>query len=336
MPLQVEATDWDLTPAIDLLKSLSLSNKRSSSEVSLGAQLNEKASTHSNVSASLGDFSSLWEFLGKPNSSVILDPSASELDAGHPSKGVRWRDELDGADLEDNVEPTNLDLVASLRTQKRAARRVRAKLGAEKTELKFAAQKGSVSDTATDAESSEDLERLRRSPDRRAVIQNLLGRKAPGYKDSSSPPTSPSPPKSDITPLIKERPISYPFLWSAEELRSPSNRIQILPRDGLSSASRKVRLITTLKSHFGTESKYLSNSGLLEPAFAPLNVSKIGIHVFIDISNVCLRVPHDLRTSPDISDHDWLSRLLKSCKRYSTHDSRSARSFCISQLFTRP
>ena len=34
--------------------------------------------------------------------------------------------------------------------------------------------------------------------------------------------------------------------------------------------------------------KYLKNSGLLEPAFTPLNVSNIGIHVFVDISNISI------------------------------------------------
>jgi hypothetical protein len=210
----------------------------------------------------------------------------SELEAEITSKGVRWRDELEGGDLEDNVKPASFDTAASTRTQKRAARRARARLRAENFANLFTTEKDTVSDTVTDAESGEELERLRRSPDRKAVIQDILGRHRPNTRDTSSPPTSPSPPKSDAKPIKKEWLSSDPFVWSVEEFRSSSSRRQIVPRDGLSITARKRQLIAMLATNFPAESKYLANSGLIEPAFTPLNVSSIGIHVFIDISNV--------------------------------------------------
>jgi hypothetical protein len=289
MPPQTDGPDWDFSSAIDLLKSLSLSNtkaKPAPSSLPPPAFEHDQTLIVNNTSSHLGDFSSLWSLFGGSLNEVVHDLPLSELDAENTGKGVRWRDELIGADLEDNVEPSSFDTAASIRTQKRAARRARAKIRAEKLANLSNTEKGTVSDTATDAESGEELERLRRSPDRIAVIQNILGRHRPNTRETSSPPTSPSPPKSDIRSLKKEWPTSHPFLWSADELRTSTSRSQVVPRDGLSTTARKGKLIKMLAAHFPAESKYLSNSGLIEPTFTPLNVSNFGIHVFIDISNV--------------------------------------------------
>lgn len=292
MPLPTDGTetDWDFSSAIELLKSLSLSNNNVFPAPSKALPDNDKreeALIVNNTSSNLGDFSSLWSLFGGSLSEIVPEAALSELEAEHTSKGVRWRDEVDGADLEDNVESTPLETVASLRTQKRAARRVRARLRADGFTSKVATEKGTASDTGTDAESGEDLERLRRSPDRRSVIQNILGRQGPSARDNVSPPSSPSPPKSNIKPVDKDWPIANPFLWSANDfVRSSPFKTHIIPRDGLSPAARKARLLSMLAKDFRPELKYLSNSGLMEPAFTPLNVSTIGIHVFIDISNV--------------------------------------------------
>jgi hypothetical protein len=290
MPPQTDGPDWDLSSAIDLLKSLSLSqNEARPAPSSLPQPAFDPCQTlilNDNNSSLLGDFSSLWYLFGGSSNEVVHDIPLSELEVENTSKGVRWRDELDGADLEDNVSPSTFNTTASIRTQKRAARRAIAKLRAEKLANLSSTEKGTVSDTATDAESGEELERLRRSPDRKAVIQEMLARHRPRTRDISSPPTSPSPPKSDLRLLKKEWPISPPFLWSADGFRTSTYRSQILPRDGLSTTTRKVQLIKMLAADFPAESQYLSTSGLIEPAFTPLNVSTIGIHVFIDISNV--------------------------------------------------
>ena len=291
MPPQTDGPDWDFSSAIDLLRSLSLSNKEATPKTSSSPQRafeREQTLILNNTSSQLGDFSSVWSLFRGSLSEVTNDVPFPELDADNAGKGVRWRDELDGADLEDNVEPVSFDTAASIRTQKRAARRARARLRAEKVANASVLEKATCSDTATDAESGEELERLRRSPDRRAVIQSILGRHRPNTRDASSPPTSPSPPKSDVRPIKKEWPISDPFLWPVDEFRSSSSRSQIIPRDGLSITARKRQLIAMLSTSFPADSKYLANSGLVEPAFTPLNISTIGVHVFIDISNVSM------------------------------------------------
>jgi hypothetical protein len=294
MPPQTDAPDWNFSAAIYLLKSLSLSSHGGGPapySPAPPAVPDDQTLILNKTSSHLGDFGSLWSLFGGSLNEVVRDIPISELEAENPSKGVRWRDEVDGADLEDNVEPSSFDTVASMRTQKRAARRAKARLKARKLANKPTIGQGTVSDTATDAESSEELERLRRSPDRRAVIQDILSRRRPSTGDTYSPPTSPSPPKSDVRPIKNEWAPSNPFLWPIGEFRPSFHRMQIVPQDGLSVTARKRQLITTLTRSFPAESDYLSNSGLIEPAFTPLNVSTIGIHVFIDISNVSRNLP---------------------------------------------
>ena len=293
MSSQVDTSPWDLGPAISLLNALTTpqsSPAANTQTTSPKHKAKQQVLVPAASKSSLGDFSSLWDYLGRPqlvqeiSQYVDVDGnsiSAAELDADR-LKGVRWRDELDGADLEDNVELAPAISAASLATQKRAARRARAK---EKA-AKLAAERGGLTDTATDIESANELESLRRSPDRRSVIQSILGRPRP-QDHEGSPPTSPSPPKAELrTPLTKLDFLS-PFLWQTPTSKSPS-KYSITPQDGLTPEERKRTLITKLIRNHESEKKYLKNPGLPEPAFTPLNTSPIGIHTFIDLSNITI------------------------------------------------
>ncbi|OQV11187.1 NYN domain-containing protein [Cladophialophora immunda] len=295
MPDTQHSPSWDLNDAIRLLNSLKLKNSDSAVSHEVVIYASKDGGADDTCEGSLGDFSSLWDYLGRPHAAdeqqaaelfkyEINDEPVAEVDLNQLSKAVRWRDELDGADLEDNVEaPNNKATAAYIRNQKRAARRARAKERAEKP----VAQEKPISDT-TDLESGEELESLRRSPDRRAVIDSILGRNRPGFRDNSSPPTSPSPPKAEIRTPQRDFVVSNPFVWPATPVSTPSKNIVITPRDGLTARTRKQALITELMRRHPEEQTYLTNPGLLEPAFSPLNTSSIGIHVFVDISNISI------------------------------------------------
>jgi hypothetical protein len=321
MQSQPDKLDWDFAPAISLLNTLSLSKLRPISNVPHGTEEDDEAD---GCEYGLGDFSSLWDYLGRPrtlesepydNTTTHLQKDAfvAELNEGLLNKGVRWRDELDGADLEDNAELEPQLSAASLRTRKRAARRARA----AKRATKLASNFPLVSDTGTDLESSEELEYLRRSPDRRSIIADIIGRPRPGTRDASSPPTSPSPPKSEVRILKRERPISNPFIWQSPVALSPSNRARISPKDGLSPRARKASLISMLTTRFPDERKYLANSGLIEPAFTPLNVSDTGVHVFIDISNIMIGFHDCLKLARGISLWKRIQRVPMSFHNFS-------------------
>lgn len=291
-----ESSKWSFEPAIDLLRSAGREHANIDA-----ADSPQHTPTPIPVSSNggLGDFTDVWKHLGlieetrEPPKAIavadILLSSSIESDTTHSVKSVKWRD---GADHEASVEQQSIS-AANFRTRKRAARRARAR--ARELEAQQEAEEvASDSDTADD--SDEELESLKKSPDRRAVIANILGRPRP---TDITPPTSPSPPKNNSTvrtPLKKEWPVSNPFLWTAPGVPDPSVKPTITPIDGLTTRERKLRLLLKLGQQFPQEQKYLKNAGLLEPAFSPLNTSPIGIHVFIDMSNIsigfhdCLKV----------------------------------------------
>ena len=311
-----EIPAWDFSPAIDLLKTLSHSEPKNS--ISTTPRPPERSafsepplvlSQADDEELSLGNFSRIWEYLSVSRNGGKVDEGKSlEEDAERVAKEVRWRDEVSGADLEDNVDSTYF---VSTKTRKRAARRLQAKQRADKaasTQIN-SYEDGSDSANFTENDSGEELRRLRRSPDRRAVIQGILQQSSKDAVDLPSPPTSPSPPKQSLRVLKKDWPISNPFQWSAST-NSGSNRSQLLPLDDLSQEQRRSKLIARLAECYPSEGKYLKNKGLIHPEFTPLNTSDSGVHVFVDISNVRLRLLMGLLlVLMKHTDHDWLSRL---------------------------
>jgi hypothetical protein len=286
-----EIPAWDFSAAIDLLKTLSSSPAREVqpplpdlSEPQSGSTL--VLSQAKDEDLTLGNFNKIWDFLESTEKEDDKTQARSSTITEYVTKEVRWRDEVSGADLEDNVDIEQDITAASLRTQKRAARRARARDRAEKAASRQLTSSAAASDSDADAESEMELNHIRRSPDRRAIIQELLHGHDRRAVDPQSPPTSPSPPKETLRILKKDWPISNPFQWSASANPTSSHRNQILPLGNLSHEERKKKLIARLIESFPEEKKYLRNKGLIHPEFTPLNTSNAGIHVFIDISNV--------------------------------------------------
>lgn len=114
-----DTLSWDLDSAISLLKNLSLKSRDPSVAPQLLHPSSDGDKSHENNNVSLGDFTSLWNFLGRPYTAdeeqvsglvkyEVNNEPVAELDLNQLNKGVRWRDEVDGADLEDNVEPVKV------------------------------------------------------------------------------------------------------------------------------------------------------------------------------------------------------------------------------------
>ena len=291
---------WDFSPAIGLLKALSCSESRNASSAPL---VHSKRTSYSEPplvlsqsegeELSLGNFSRIWEYLSSSrDGGGPIERKSLEEDTEHVAKEVRWRDEVSRADLEDSADTDNVG-AASRRTRIRAARRARARERANKAALR---QIKSY-ETATENEPDQELDRLRRSPDRRAVIQDILHRPSKSAVELPSPPTSSSAPKETSRIFRKESAISNPFQWSASTSHASPHRRRIYPLGNLSHEQRVTKLITRLVGCYTSESKYLKNEGLVYPEFTPLNTSDSGIHVFIDISNVRLTLFGGLRLS---------------------------------------
>jgi hypothetical protein len=294
---------WDFDSAINLLNSLSLPKYTLDEETSSKALVLAEPQT----AGGLGNFSSLWDFLGRPHDAEEINTVAltrdgskygSDPDQPSDNRAIRWRDEVDGEDLEDSIEPPKAALsAAALRTAKRAERRARARARAEQ----LAASRAGDTDTATDYESAgEELEALRRSPDRTAIIDSILGRSRP--KPSESPPTSPSPPKGKATPR-RDWPVSEPYLFKT------SGVPVIAAREGWNPRERKQNLINLLRKQHRAQERFLKSSGLLLPEFTTLNKSSIGVHVFIDMSNIAIGFHDCLKLARGMTRDTWVRRV---------------------------
>jgi hypothetical protein len=338
---------WDFSPAIDLLRALPYS-KMNGDSTPLNAR--EKMSSTSaflvlsqpqDDPLSLGNFSRIWDFLSSSGHEETPEraPDLPNVVAEPVSKEVRWRDEVSGADLEDNVDTESGVGSASIRTRKRAARRARARGRTDNPGSSLTASCGREVGTTTDSESELESGRPRGLLDRRAVIQDILGTQRDQDLRPSSPPASGSAPKQALRLLRKEWPISNPFQWSSATSCSGKEKREIRALSNEPSEEQKSRLAERLSKSFSSEAKYLKNPGLIYPEFTPLNTSASGIHVFVDISNVsfsrCTTVDVDVSLTV-WADHDRFPRLSEAFARCPHLHSYSTRSDVFPQVLTRP
>ena len=136
--------------------------------------------------------------------------------------------------------------------------------------------------------SEKDAKDIRsKSPDRKALIHDLLGRPLP-TKDET---------KEHIKILKRSQPPVVPT--------RPVAKSQFLLQDGsiqdsyANAVAKKTKLLGMLKDRFGSEGSYLKSPELLHPSS---NISKTsqGLHIFIDASNImigfhdALKVAHSM------------------------------------------
>ena len=289
-------TAWDFSHIIGLLHTLAPHQTREDDGASATRAVflpRSKPPTPPSDTGSgpggLGNFSKLYDFLsigrieGFENKTDI---KVAELSSSlEKEKVVKWRDENDGADLEDNIEPEAIT-AASLRTKARAERRAKAKRKKAESEAQ-AAPDGSIErpPVETDTGSGESDSGNAPSPSqaaasRRAVIQSLL------YPTKAIQAVEPpkDTPRKVINNVNRDWPVSEPFLYTPVSHKSYKQDVH--PLDNLTSEARRYGLLQKLETHFPEERKYLMNQGVGNYAFNAHNVASEGIHVFVDISNV--------------------------------------------------
>ena len=119
MRVDFDGNGWDFTPAISLIHSFSLNGQNDNGHNEAHEDLKHVSDRRLHSSSSdkvgglggnLGDFATIWKYLGCP---------ADPLHENGNVKGVRWRDELDGADLADNDEKENCNGFSTLTKQQR-------------------------------------------------------------------------------------------------------------------------------------------------------------------------------------------------------------------------
>lgn len=304
--------EWDFTPVIDLIYSLSTGHDDTATKWVSPPETPERPSTPiasttglEDIKSQLGNFDKLWKFLGQPlnipppcispggtyalNVGLQNDdfPEQSLLLSPSPPKGVRWRDELGGADLEDHDDPSNgLRRVAQLTKAQRKKKRKEEFKRKQQELLLRSSGRPTFPQSPSDAESENELQSLRHSPDRRAIIQQILhGTLARSHRtDPPSPPTSTSPPKeSRISSGHVAWSISEPFPTNIPQglFASPEQASLAL------AAARKSKLIAKLNARFVNERQFLNNVSCTQHVGGNDKDGALeGVHVFVDASNV--------------------------------------------------
>ena len=288
---------WDLTPVIDLIYSLSLGRKETTINNVPERQDRELPTTpadppESDFQCQLGNFDKIWTYLGQPldvppplvvpllETDATIIPGEDSNVESTAGKGVRWRDEVEGAGLEDN------DAIGDAY---RNAKRNKSQRKKERKKASLERRDQTRDRPETDDNGSEsDTQTSRQPPDRRAVIQQILYGKSDITCDrtlTDSQPIATASPES-LRTATGQADLAAPKLHSKLSVRSaqfvPSWEQQALQI----AAIKKAQLVAILHARFVDERQYMSNVSVVHHVMTTDKCNMNGIHVFVDASNV--------------------------------------------------
>lgn len=286
MSSKLAEVSWDFTPVLDLINSLS-SGSENLAQTDVSAAESHKSPDPGSLTdelqtnTGLGDFDKLWRFLGQPSNTPsskadVLPEVNSTVDlsdaldlAAAINKGVKWRDEIQGADLADNDEIDSGTNLASLSKsqRKKARRRKRQESGAEAKYNRKALPSGSENESEVDR-------RAKRFRDRRAIIQQLIHDALPEKRKGSLGRLEQARAQSDSE--TGRRPLrgSLAAVFSSEQTGYAT------------AAEKKAKLLGKLRTKFKEEQQYLDNIGVPQRDISSDLSTGTPVHVFVDASNV--------------------------------------------------
>ncbi|SLM37069.1 PIN domain-like [Lasallia pustulata] len=317
MRSKVREGEWDFTPVIELIYSLSSGHEDAARKWTSPPETPERPSTPiastglEDIKSQLGNFDKLWKFLGQPLNDpppsvssgdrfalkLVLQntdpPEQTFLHSSSPPKVVKWRDEVEGAELEDN-DGLNHDLSVARLKQKKQERKKELKRKQQEVSLQTSGR-SVLLQSASGAEPENKLPNPRHSPDRRAIIQQIVR----GTGESPSPPASRSPPKGCIISGGHGGwPISQSFTTQAPQdvFLSPEHASLAL------AAAKKSKLIAKLNARFLNERQFITNVSFTQKLdrVSPDGALK-GVHVFVDASNIMIGVHDALKVARGLS-----------------------------------
>ncbi len=296
--------DWDFTPVIDLIYSLSSSNEYFSestswtSNASPEEQVAQNTKDRDEQGTQLGNFDKIWQYLGQPLNvpppTIPTEPSAEVIEILKTTndsalltlKGVRWRDELEGGDLADNDDIDDTPDFSGLTKEQRKKARRKLRREAEAARVtngqNVASGSENESEKETQAPPTRDTKRDTSHPSKKDVIYHILHKTIPkaepGRLRLGEPSTARIP--IDVGPW----PVAFP--------QAGAQAIQILkppPKEQstyAAAAAKKARLMTMLNERFQDEQHSLSKISSTQQVDNAGIVTAESIHVFVDASNV--------------------------------------------------
>ena len=216
--------------------------------------------------------------INKPPTAANNTPSTSQTQIEGPKKDLASPNDVDSEKdvVEDSVIAPDTDIRRSARLKAKAA----------------ALSNGAIPETRN-TELVPAEEGHRKSPDRKALIHELLGRPLPTSSETQG------------SMQLQNRP------------KPQESATRLVPKTHLSlqdgsvhdsyavAVAKKSKLLSMLKERFGKEGSYLNSPELLHPRGSSFNASQ-GLHIFIDASNImigfhdALKLAHSLPLSSRI------------------------------------
>ena len=296
--------DWDFTPAIDLIYSLSSNNESYSlttpwtSDTSPEGQVAQSTTDRLERGTQLGNFDKIWQYLGQPLNvpppTVPTEPSAEYIDifgtthngAQLTIKGVRWRDELEGGDLADNDDINDTPDFSGLTKEqrKKARRKLRREAEAARVVNRQNVASGSENESEKEIQSTptRDTKRETSHPSRRDIIYHILHRTTPKAESGRLRPGELS--TAGIPIDIGPWPVAFPQAGEkAIKILKPPTKEQ---RAYVEVATKKAKLLVMLKERFQDEQHSLSEISSTKKVDNAEIGTPESIHVFVDASNV--------------------------------------------------
>ena len=285
-----------MTPVINLIYSLSPCETRilephsseGSSSTPESPDIPIITKPPSGQATQLGNFDKIWQYLGQPVNQLPASPplacgndgaeNQDISDHGYVtrSKAVKWRDELEGADLADNDENFDPHSLSSLtKAQRKKARRRQRR--ENQTE---ALTEGRPFTSGSEDDSGKDV-KAPRTPDRRAIIHEILHGNSASESDGRRL-LSANLYKKETTTDSRSWPVALPHHTKStvETLKHQKDSTFAV------AVAKKVKLLTLLNETFIDERPYLSNISFVQPVSSSSGVLAEGIHIFVDVSNV--------------------------------------------------
>ena len=279
--------DWGFVPVHDFLRSTSLT-QRASTQVSF---VDHPLADQYDTGSHLGDFGKIWEYLGQP---LSVPPPTVRLLANEPTtpkrgdieikealdgftkgKGVRWRDELAGEDFtnKDGLGE-RMSILQFKDTEHQRARRRDELNKSKKNNPKLLA--GGIEN-----ESKNEIRTSELSQARKAIINRILhGKPEKADSDAWNLLSLPGGPQLPVNKAA----------WPGANLRvlARPTKPPVSQEESTYAvaAERKARLVKKLHERFHDERQYLNNISLIKSAANGDLSTDIGVHVFIDASNV--------------------------------------------------
>lgn len=312
MSSELAEDGWDFTPVIDLINSLSNGSAKlaqtdasvvGSRESSDPGSLTDGLETNSG----LGNFDKLWRFLEQPSNipsskAQTLPEISSAVDVSNAldlavasNKGVKWRDEIEGADLADNDEiDSGTNFTSLSKSQRKKERRKKRQESEGRAKYRSRAlRSGSENESEVD-------QRVKRFQDRTAIIQQIIHDRLPEQGKGSIGRLKKRGAQSDSETVRRPLRGSLAAVSSSQQTEYAA------------AAEKKAKLMGKLRVEFKEEQKYLDNIGVpLHDISGDLSTES-AVHVFVDASNVRIRIIYRIRSCSETcnltnltTDHDW-------------------------------